>query len=246
MSFDERGHKTNFHSYYVLGCEEDSTPPIGQFPTIDSFIGEGGSFICPHAVTKNHNPAKKTESRHNGKESIGALRFNKKTLIPDESITYILMLGIAETPPEIKKIFNKFNDKNKVKKAFVKNTDYWKKRIDAINFCTGNQTSDNWLRWVGLQPILRKIFGCSFLPDFDYGRGGKGWRDLWQDCLTLIMAHPKDSQYRLTANFSGIRIDGTNATIITKIPGVFISDRNKISRVWMDHGVWPFFTLHRN
>jgi len=40
-----------------------------------------------------------------------------------------------------------------------------------------------------------------------------------------------------------VRIDGSNATIITKKPGYFIADRNRIARVWMDHGVWPFFTL---
>jgi len=41
---------------------------------------------------------------------------------------------------------------------------------------------------VAIQPTLRKIFGCSFLPDFDYGKGGRGWRDLWQDCLGLILS----------------------------------------------------------
>ncbi|MCG2712490.1 MAG: cellobiose phosphorylase [Candidatus Omnitrophica bacterium] len=243
MSFDERGHKINFYSYYVLGCEEDSALCIGQFPSIESFIGEGGSFICPRAVFEDYAPVKKVEARHHGKEAIGALRFRKKTLIPDESITYILMLGIAQQPSEIKRIYEKFNNIDKVKNALRDNIDYWKKRIDAISFCTGELINDNWLRWVGLQPILRKIFGCSFLPDFDYGRGGKGWRDLWQDCLTLILAYPEQIRDILIANFSGVRIDGTNATIITKKPGVFISDRNKISRVWMDHGVWPFFTL---
>jgi len=243
MSFDERGHKINFHSYYVLGAEQDGKAPLGQFPTIDSFIGEGGCLVAPRAILENHTPIKKIEPQHQGKEAIGALRFETKTLIPDESITYIMMLGIASKPDEITKTYKKFNSKEKVDTALHENIDYWKKRIDAISFCTGEQISDNWLRWVTLQPILRKIFGCSFLPDFDYGRGGKGWRDLWQDCLTLILAHPKQTRDILAANFSGVRIDGTNATIITKKPGVFVADRNKISRVWMDHGVWPFFSL---
>jgi len=243
MSFDERGHKINYFSYYVLGCDEKGQLPIGQFPTIESFIGEGGTLIAPEAVLKNNSPLKKIGANYQGKEVIGALRFKTKTLIPDESITYILMLGIAERPEEIKKVFRKFNHKDKFETALLDNIDYWKKRIDAISFCTGETIADNWLRWVTLQPTLRKIFGCSFLPEFDYGRGGKGWRDLWQDCLTLILAHPMQTRDILIANFSGVRIDGTNATIITKQPGAFIADRNKISRVWMDHGVWPFFTL---
>lgn len=46
----------------------------------------------------------------------------------------------------------------------------------------------------------------------------------------------------LLGNFSGVRIDGSNATIIGENPGEFKADRNSITRVWMDHGVWPFMT----
>ncbi len=59
----------------------------------------------------------------------------------------------------------------------------------------------------------------------------------------MILTQPESTRELLIQNFSGVRIDGTNATIITKRPGYFIADRNKITRVWMDHGVWPFFTL---
>ena len=37
-------------------------------------------------------------------------------------------------------------------------------------------------------------------------------------------------------------MDGTNATIIGEHMGEFKADRNGITRVWMDHGVWPFMT----
>ena len=37
-------------------------------------------------------------------------------------------------------------------------------------------------------------------------------------------------------------MDGTNATIIGEKQGEFIADRNNITRVWMDHGFWPFLT----
>ena len=46
----------------------------------------------------------------------------------------------------------------------------------------------------------------------------------------------------IVSNYSGVRIDGTNATIIGSQQGEFIADRNGISRVWMDHAVWPFMT----
>ena len=90
---------------------------------------------------------------------------------------------------------------------------------------------------------MRRIFGCSFLPDFDYGKGGRGWRDLWQDCLGLILNNPREVRQLLINNFAGVRIDGSNATIIGKRHGEFVADRNGIPRVWMDHGIWPLITL---
>ena len=97
---------------------------------------------------------------------------------------------------------------------------------------------NNWLAWVNLQPILRRIYGNSYLPDFDYGRGGRGWRDLWQDCLALLLSDPAGVRGLLLGNFGGIRIDGSNATVIGADGGL-IADRNNIPRTWMDHGVWP-------
>ncbi|MCP4649443.1 MAG: cellobiose phosphorylase [PVC group bacterium] len=243
MSFDERGHKVNQHSYFVFGLEGKGTLSVGFFPTVESFIGEGGCLEYPKSVVENRTPVKKITDIHQGKEAMGALRFKKKTLKPGASVEYIIMLGIAEVDNLPVKIFNKFNTAKKVARALNENKAYWKQKIDTMDFVTGDKVYDRWLKWVRLQPVLRKIFGCSFLPEFDYGRGGKGWRDLWQDCLTLIFINPKQMRKILTANFSGVRIDGTNATIITKKPGHFIADRNKISRTWMDHGVWPYFTL---
>src|SRR6202012_2265810 len=114
--------------------------------------------------------------------------------------------------------------------------------LDLLQVHTGDKYHGRWLRWVSLQPTLRKIFGCSFLPDFDYGRGGRGWRDLWQDGLALLLLQPTGTRDLLVNNFSGIRMNGTNATISGKKKGEFIADRNNISRVWMDHGVWPWIT----
>ena len=46
----------------------------------------------------------------------------------------------------------------------------------------------------------------------------------------------------LVDNFGGVRLDGSNATIIGSGRGEFIADRNNIARVWMDHGFWPLHT----
>jgi cellobiose phosphorylase len=98
------------------------------------------------------------------------------------------------------------------------------------------------MKWVAVQPVLRRLFGNSFLPYHDYGRGGRGWRDLWQDCLALLVMEPQPVRDLLVSSFGGVRIDGSNATIVGARPGEFVADRNNIPRVWMDHGAWPYLT----
>ena len=242
MSFDERGHTKNQTRYYVFGFDAHNAPPVGSFPTFELFFGEGNNYLRPAAVYENHLPKQYSPAQLNGKEAMGALRFRPCTIKPKQILCFGLVLGIAATDKELKRNSSKYKTISSLKNALGDNKRFWKERNSRLSFTTGNFLYDNWVSWVGLQPQLRKIFGCSFLPDFDYGRGGKGWRDLWQDCLSLLLTNPGGVRKLLVANFSGVRIDGTNATIITKKPGVFLADRNKISRVWMDHGVWPYFT----
>lgn len=83
-----------------------------------------------------------------------------------------------------------------------------------VEFETGDEATDNYLKWICFQPILRRIYGCSFLPYHDYGKGGRGWRDLWQDCLALLIMDPSNVRQMIVDNYGGVRMDGTNATII--------------------------------
>ncbi|MCD7766087.1 MAG: cellobiose phosphorylase [Lachnospiraceae bacterium] len=126
--------------------------------------------------------------------------------------------------------------------ALQETKNYWDSRIN-VRLQTGNPEFDHWMYWVTFQPILRRIYGCSFLPHHDYGKGGRGWRDLWQDCLALLIMNPDGVRQMIIDNCGGVRMDGTNATIIGSRPGEFIADRNNITRVWMDHGFWPLFTV---
>ncbi len=119
---------------------------------------------------------------------------------------------------------------------------FWQSKIEIPRLYTGDARLEGWLRWVTIQPVLRRYFGNSFLPYHDYGRGGRGWRDLWQDILALLMLERGAVGEMLFDNFAGVRIDGSNATIIGSHPGEFKADRNNIPRVWMDHGVWPLLT----
>ncbi len=246
MSFDERGHKLNELLYCVLGAEGNEELPQDVFPTVPDFIGEGGSLEAPQAVIENLTPPQKDGSHYQGKPAIGALRFRTVSLPSGHKAHYILMLGIAEKESKFDEWVKKFGSWAKADAALKENKTTWTNKSRAISFHTQDKNYDGWTRWVSLQPILRKIFGCSFLPDFDYGRGGRGWRDLWQDCLALILTSPLEARELLLNNFNGVRIDGSNATIIgpayARAGGEFIADRNNITRVWMDHGIWPYLT----
>ncbi len=240
LTFDESGHKPNQTAYFVLGWDERYAAPQYIYPTQEMFCGDGGDLEVPLSVLENMLPKKENIQ---GKEAMGALRFREIILAPGQAHTYIILLGIVEDKAEIEKIINKFKQRERVKDTFAQTKDFWVTQSSQVSLSSGDPNFDQWFRWVSIQPTLRKIFGCSFLPDFDYGKGGRGWRDLWQDALSLILNNPKQARELLINNFSGVRIDGSVATIIGKKPGEFISDRNNISRVWMDHGIWPLLTL---
>ena len=243
MVFNEEGHLANDTAYFVFGFEGSGQKPMGTFPTIESFCGSAGDLYLPEAVTENRQPQTLTESALQGKEAAGALRFGERTLAPGESRDYFLIVGITRGTQKPKDIFKKFSSPKDFDKALRQNQDYWQEKSAAIVFKTGDKEFNAWMQWVLLQPVLRRIYGCSFLPDHDYGKGGKGWRDIWQDLLSLILIEPGEVRQTLINNFAGVRIDGSNATIIGAKPGEFIADRNDITRVWMDHGAWPLLTL---
>ena len=240
LSFDERGHQENKICYFVCGVTGDGEAPKAFFPTAEDFIGEGGSYTRPRAVWEDH-PGVPAGKKVDGKEAVGGLKFAETILMPGESASFTIFLGATEKPDEIAEIVNTYRTADKVDAAFAKTKAYWQEKVN-ITYHTGNQDFDNFMRWVSFQPILRRIYGCSFLPYHDYGKGGRGWRDLWQDCLALLLMNPEGVRQMLLDNFGGGRMDGTNATIIGAGKGEFIADRNNITRVWMDHGVWPFMT----
>lgn len=246
LSFNEEGHKLNETTYFCLGFENNAVAPQGQFPTLDYFSGEG-TLLNPQSLEEKIKPVKKNKDEFEGKEVVAAFRFKNKKLKKGETVNYALIMGIDSDPSEksrqkIMRIFGKLNSPIKIEKSLDETKKYWFNYLSEVNFDFKDKNFNNWLLWVKLQPTLRKLFGCSFLPHFDYGKGGRGWRDLWQDALALSLTEPNKAKALLLNGFQGIRVDGSNATIITK-KGSFISDRNKISRVWSDHGIWPLLTL---
>lgn len=242
MCFDERGHTINNTSYGVFGTNENNETPKRFYPSWEEFIGEGGSFDWPASVVKNVDLAYKVEDTIDGYEAVGAFSFEKTILEPGKEIAYYFIIAADKNGSDMKNIVDKYLSKNSFEKELENNKNYWNEKLKALEFKFGDDKFNNWMKWVTLQPILRRIYGCSFLPHHDYGRGGRGWRDLWQDCLALLLMEPAQVRDLLWNNFGGVRVDGSNATIIGSEAGEFIADRNSIARVWMDHGAWPFLT----
>ncbi|RKY43803.1 MAG: cellobiose phosphorylase [Candidatus Omnitrophota bacterium] len=241
MIFDERKHRENTTLYFAF-AHHKSLPPLGQFPTLLTFCGEEGNLEKPQAVYRNLKPFKRKQKNFDGKESCAAFRFRELTIRKGEEVNFFVIMGIAEDKQYMYEVFNKLNSQKKIKLYLEKTKSYWQKHLSSLRFDFKNKLFNNWLLWVYFQPTLRKLWGCSFLPHFDYGKGGRGWRDLWQDILSLILRGEKNIDKLILNNLKGIRIDGSNATIITR-EGKFISDRNRISRVWTDHGVWPLLAI---
>ncbi len=240
LSFDERGHKKNDLTYFVCGVSGIGEKPADFYPILDDFIGEGGTLTRPYKVVANEEGVSAGSSAE-GKEALGGLHFNTITLLPNEKAQYTVVMGITECAEKIDEIVISYDSLEKVNESLANLKEYWTKKVN-VSCNTKDKDMDSLMKWISFQPFLRRIYGCSFLPHHDYGRGGRGWRDLWQDCLSLLIMDPKDVRKMIVDNYGGVRIDGTNATIIGANQGEFIADRNGIARVWMDHGLWPFIT----
>lgn len=239
FSFDERGHNLNKNNYGVFISEDYQIK--NYWPILEEFIGEGNNILDPIVVKEDLTNDYKINESIEGYEITSGMELEKTELNKNQEFSIVLSMIIDE---DINKIKNQTNSLN-IKTFDILKQDTliaWKKELESLDFKFKDPTFNGWLKWVTLQPILRRIYGCSFMPHHDYGRGGRGWRDLWQDLLALILMNPKNVRNQLLNNYKGVRIDGSNATIIGENPGEFLADRNNIARVWMDHGSWPLLT----
>ncbi|ERJ11884.1 GH36-type glycosyl hydrolase domain-containing protein [Haloplasma contractile] len=240
LSFDERGHQVNHTRYGVFATTDTQEAAKAYYPKLQEFVGEGGSLDWPKSLLESPDTTYQVGDDMDGFEVNGGIGFAETTLAPQETKSYVMSIVVSEDEP-IDEMANQYTV-DMFDQKFDEMRAYWSEKMSSLSIQTGDSQFDQYVKWVSLQPILRRIFGCSFLPHHDYGRGGRGWRDLWQDCLALLLTEPEDVEYLLYNNYLGVKIDGTNATIIGSEPGEFVADRNNIPRVWMDHGAWPWNT----
>jgi cellobiose phosphorylase len=239
--FDESGHKPNQYCYGVFMNSSDVQ--IKQFwPILEEFVGEGGRLSYPKTVYQQQNNTYKIGDIVCGFEVIGAMETNEIEVTPNQVVSFVIGIGIGKDVEELVHVASECVNIESFSTLFEQSKLDWQHKVKTLEFKLKSEEFSHWLQWVSIQPIFRRIFGCSYLPHHDYGKGGRGWRDLWQDQLALILINEDGVKQSLKNNFMGVRIDGSNATIIGSNPGEFLADRNKIVRVWSDHGVWPLFT----
>ena len=246
MSFDERGHRGNTVTTYAVGFDERGGFPETFYPDPDAFCGTG-SLAWPQVLFSGGTGEKEKTGyapgeELSGKEVLGAFSFPEITLEEGERFSYFVKIGIADTVDEAESQAAALDTLEKTEEALAESHAHWA-ACSPLSVKTGNPDFNLFMKWTAFQPTCRRIFGCSFLPHHDYGKGGRGWRDLWQDCLALLLSDPESLRPALISQFGGVRTDGTNATIIGDNPGEFKSDRNNISRLWCDHAAWPLQTI---
>ena len=155
---------------------------------------------------------------------------------------YVLLLGVEDSEADIAAVWEKYGGQEKALDALESTRADWLEKVN-VRFATGDADFDCLMRW-GLLPALPAAAVRLLLPPAPrLWPGRRGWRDLWQDCLSLLLMDPGGVGRMIEKNFGGVRIDGTNATIIGDGDGNFIADRNGIARVWMDHALWPQMTV---
>lgn len=236
LSFDERGHKVN-DKHYAVYASSSQIEVEGYCPSLQEYINEG-SIRIPKGDRNYYKEADKLV----GVEALGGIAFKTIEVKPKEQITFLYNLGINEDKEELLTTLNKYNNEVTFKSEFNYMIKDFKTKVEKLQFQIEDKQRSYQVSQIPIQPILRRFMGNSYLPHHDYGKGGRGWRDLWQDLISMIIYADERVESLLLNNFSGIRIDGSNATIIGDKPGVFMADRNNIVRVWSDHGAWPLLT----
>uniref|UniRef100_UPI000ABAA390 hypothetical protein n=1 Tax=Clostridium sp. NkU-1 TaxID=1095009 RepID=UPI000ABAA390 len=160
MTFDERGHKRNHRAYGVFGGN-DSQHPVGYYPVLEDFTGEGGNLENPKALYEIPLKPQGLDFETGGYEALGGLCFQECRIGPKEKITYLVAMGYGDTEEELIHSCEQFLNETAFDRCRKQTAEYWNQKVN-VRFHTGNSIFDRWMRWVSFQPMLRRIYGCSF------------------------------------------------------------------------------------
>ena len=98
-----------------------------------------------------------------GKEAVGAFRFERRKLKANESIEYVVLAGATGEKASISKnLYSIWYEGASGKTSLPKWKKYWTEKVN-VEFETGDEATDNYLKWICFQPIFKKNL-WMFLP----------------------------------------------------------------------------------
>lgn len=183
LSFDERGHRKNDISYFVYGSSGNGESPESFYPTVEQFIGEGGSFLIPEAVRTEKAGAKAGE-KFQGKEAVGAIKFANRIIKPLETVSYIMLAGLTEKGNDVNAITGRYRSVLEVKEELNTVKKHWIDKVN-IDFETGDAKEDNYLKWICFQPILRRKIIAKLQQTIEDSKQVEKVSELTNDILSI-------------------------------------------------------------
>ncbi len=99
--------------------------PIGFYPDVETFIGEGGTLGWPEAIIKDDQNFVPVGTSVKGFEALGGIRFRLIQLMPKEEVTYILLMFIGAEDFNSERLITKYGSLRKFEEALKQNNEHW-------------------------------------------------------------------------------------------------------------------------
>jgi len=197
----EYRERRNHFAFYYCNIKHDDFDSDRN-----TFLGLQNGFDTPTAIENG----KCANSICTGNEPIASHHF-KVTLKPKSSTTFIFVLGYIENEEDKKFIapnvinkekayilMEKYNDVNKVEKAFKEVNSYWNNLLDKFKVETPNEPFNRMVNiWNQYQCMTTYCMSRS-ASYFESGTGrGMGFRDSCQDLLGFVHLVPEKAKERI-------------------------------------------------
>ena len=218
-----------------------STLPVVDFDTDrDVFIGPYRHEGCPIAVEKGAC----SNSIAIGGAPCASLH-NKLALAPGQKARVIYVVGIGDARTDGLRYKEVYSDPSNVDREFQKLRDYWKSRMDVLQFETPSDLVDI-AGGLWNQYQCHTTFNWSRSASFIEagGRDGLGYRDTNQDVLGVVHSVPAAVKAKLVDLLKGQLSCG--AAMHSLQPLTWVQGRHNIpedGRIYSDDHLWLLISI---
>ena len=147
------------------------------------FFGSGG-IASPDALKHE----KLSGTLGTGLDPCAAIQVNV-TLMPNESVDVVFLLGMCEQPSGVEALAKKYTAVSEAKNALDEVKQFWREKLSAIQVKTPSDSFDLMMNgWLQYQVISCRLWARS---SFYQSGGAFGFRDQMQDCLSIVNTWPE-------------------------------------------------------